>query len=232
MIFVFFSIARTKLPGYVLSLYPLLAISVAKLFDDFTKGEDPFVSISVVRIYKGLAIFSIILAIVGVLFGLVEVQRNLKVIFFDINMMLLILGVGGIVSSIIFFKGKTIYNSIIALVITMVIFTFYTANYTMIHFDDFKPMRAVSRKILSLYESGDKIINYKKAGHSNSFVFYLDKPIIWADNRSELARALYARKRIFLIATKNDYYNMIKKSHGNLHLIYKSGELVLLSNYK
>ncbi|MFC1559661.1 ArnT family glycosyltransferase [Candidatus Margulisiibacteriota bacterium] len=232
IVFIFFSMAATKLPGYILSLYPIMSISVAKLLSDFAAGENSGLDKKIDWAYKSSFILSMILLITGVILRSVEAQPSLKLMFQDVGMMIIILGIGGIASFVLFIKDKNIYNSVIALVVTMIFFTFYTANYTMIHLDEFKPMRAISRKIISKYESGDKIIRYRTAGHKNSFVFYIDKPIIFVETKGQLVNALDTNRRVFLIAYREDYYNTIKRFQTSFYIIHKAGDLVLLSNYK
>jgi len=231
VIFLFFSMAGTKLPGYIIAMYPFISISIAKLIADFAAGEDSGIDFIMKRLYKSLAIFSAILVVMGMFFSLVVVQPQYNAILFDVNIILIMLGLGGLVAVVLFFRTDSVYNSLIALVVTMLIFTFYVSSFTMVHLNDFKPMREISKNILTSYKKGDKVIGYQTM-YKSSFIFYLDKPINWIDDRSALAKELYSGGRAFLIVDKNIYYEVIRKIKTGFNVTYRFGDLVLLNNFQ
>ncbi|MFH1709971.1 MAG: glycosyltransferase family 39 protein [bacterium] len=224
-VFTFFSIAGTKLPGYIMSFYPLAAISVSKMvldhFSDETAG----------RAYKTLAVFSVVLIVIGALFKVFEVPEVYDRVLMNVNIMLLIAGSGGIAASLWFFKKRDPVSPVVILVITMLILSIYTASHTMITLDYFKPMKAISQKINSQYVSNEVIIGYKVL-NKGSFMHYLDKPVIWIGNILDLREQLKRPEKILLITNEKDFLNLGHDNRKSLFLVYKAGDMVLLSIQK
>lgn len=231
VVFLFFTIAGTKLPGYIMSFYPLAAISVSKMLSDHLSGEDSGLELAIPRAFKTLAVFSIILVTTGVLFNIFESPDKLEKIFTNLDFMLLIIGSGGLISSIIFFKYRSSVKSVAVLAITMLIFSFYTASSTMINLDDFKPMKAISQKVNSEYMTGQLIIGYNIL-NKGSFMYYIDKPVKWTGNINELKDLMKTPDKFLLIANENDFIGFGKEFNKNLYVVYKAGDIVLLSNFK
>jgi 4-amino-4-deoxy-L-arabinose transferase-like glycosyltransferase len=230
IVFVFFSIAGTKLPGYIMSFYPLAAISVSKMMQDHLSGEDSGLRLYASRAYKTLAVFSVVLLVIGALLKVFEFPDIYDRSLFDVNVMLLIIGIGGIISSLWFFKKRDSSYPAAVLVITMLIFSIYTASCTMVNLDYFKPMKAISQKINSIYMS-ETIIGYKIL-NKGSFNHYLDKPVIWSGNVIDLREQLKRPGKILLITNEEDFLSLGQEHKNAFFLVYKAGDMVLLSNEK
>lgn len=229
IVFVFFSIAGTKLPGYIMSFYPIAAISVSKMIQDHLSGEDSDLRLYASRAYKTLAVFSIILLVVGALIRVFEFPDIYDRTLLDVNIMLLIIGIGGITSSLWFFKKRDSVVPVTILVITMLIFSIYTASFTMVNLDYFKPMKAISQKINSIYLSNETIIGYKVL-NKGSFNHYLDKPVIWVGKVLDLREQLKRPGKILLITSEKDFLSFGQEHNNALFLVFKAGDMVLLSN--
>jgi 4-amino-4-deoxy-L-arabinose transferase-like glycosyltransferase len=231
IVFLFFSIAGTKLPGYLMPFYPIAAISVAKMLQDNFSGEDSGLPTLVSRAYKTLAIFSIGLLVVAALLKVFEFPDMYDRILANVVAMLIIVGIGGIISSLWFFKRRDSAAPIAVLVVTMLVFSMYTASYTMKTLDYFKPMKAISQKINSQYAGNETIIGYKVL-NKGSFMFYLDKPVIWIGNIFDLREQLKHPGKILLITNAKDFMSLGQDDGGTLFLVYSAGDMVLLSNQK
>ncbi len=228
VVFVFFSIAGTKLPGYIMSFYPLAAISISKMVQDHLSGEDSGLRLYVSRAYKTLAVFSVVLLVIGALLKVFEFPDIYDRTLLDINIMLLMIGTGGIISSLWFFKKRDSASPAAVLVITMLIFSIYTASCTMVNLDYFKPMKSISQKINSIYMD-ETIIGYKVL-NKGSFNHYLDKPVIWSGNILDLREQLKRPGKILLITNEEDFLNLGQDNKNAFFLVYKAGDMVLLSN--
>jgi 4-amino-4-deoxy-L-arabinose transferase-like glycosyltransferase len=231
IVFMFFTLAGTKLPGYIMSFYPLAAISVSKMLSDHLSGEDSGLEQDVPRAFKTLAVVSIILVITGVLFNVFESPDKLEKLFHNLNIMLMIIGGGGLIASITFFKYKSSIVPIVILIVTMVIFSMYSASSIMINLDDFKPMKAISQKVNSEYMTGQTIVGYDVL-NKGSFMYYIDKPIRWMNNINELRDFARTPDKFLLITNENDFLGFGKEFNNNLFLVYQAGDMVLLSNRK
>jgi 4-amino-4-deoxy-L-arabinose transferase-like glycosyltransferase len=231
IVLIFFSIAGTKLPGYLMPFYPIAAISVSKLIQDNFSGEDTGLPTLVSRAYKTLAISSIGLLVIGALLKVFEFPDAYDTIIANMTMMLFIVGIGGLIASLWFFKKRDSAAPLVVLVVAMLSFAIYTASYTMINLDQFKPMKAISLKINAQYASNETIIGYKVL-NKGSFMYYLDKPVIWIGNIFDLREQLKRQEKILLITNTKDFLSLGHDHRENLFVIYESGDMVLLSNQK
>ena len=230
-VLLFFSLAGTKLPGYIMSLYPLAAISISKMIQDYFSGENSGLQLLIPRTYKTLAVFSAVLIVIGALLKVFQFPEIYDRFLVDVNIMLTLIGTGGIIASLWFFKRRDSASPIIVMVVTMLVVSIYTASCTMVNLDRFKPMKAISQKINSQYMSSEVIIGYKVLENS-SFMHYLDKPIIWVGNIIDLREQLKRPEKILLITNEKDFLGLGHDNRKSLFLVYKAGDMVLLSNQK
>jgi 4-amino-4-deoxy-L-arabinose transferase-like glycosyltransferase len=231
IVFIFFSIAGTKLPGYLMPFYPIAAISVSKMIQDHFSGEDSGLPTLISRAYKTLGISSVGLLVIGALLKVFEFPDTFDRILANVNIMLFIIGIGGIVSYLWFFKKRDSAAPLVVLVITMLVFAIYTANCTMVTLDYFKPMKAISQKINSQYTGNEVIIGYKVL-NKGSFMHYLDKPVIWIGNIFDLREQLKRPEKLLLITNEEDFLSLGHDHREGLFLIYEAGDMILLSNQK
>ena len=231
VVLLFFSVAGTKLPGYIMPFYPIAAISVSKMIQDYLSGENSGIRSLILRAFKTLAVISVILIVVGVLLRMFEFPDIYDRILLDLTIMMIITGIGGLISSLWFFRERDRISPVVVLLITMFILSIFTADRTMIDLDYFKPMKAVSQKINSQYMSKDVIIGYKVL-NKGSFLHYLDKPVIWIGSSIEMKEQLKRTEKIYLITNEKDFLSLGEDHRKTLFLVYKAGDMVLLSNQK
>lgn len=231
VVFVFFSIAGTKLPGYIMPLYPIAAISVSKMMQDHLSGENDGLQDLVMRAFKTLAVSSVILLVISALFKVFEFPDKYDVILGDVATTLIIIGIGGLLASLLYLKKRDPIAPSAILVITMFIFSMFTAGHTMIDLDQLKPMRTISQEINSIYMSEDSIIGYKIL-NKGSFNHYLDKPVLWISNIFDLRKRLKQQGKILLITNDKDSSTIGVDNKQPFFVIYRAGGLVLLSNWK
>lgn len=231
VVFLFFTAAKTKLPGYIMSLYPMAAISVAKFINDHMFKEDAGHEGLMHNAYKTLAVFSVLLVIVGTACKVFEFPEVYDRIMLDLCITFVSLGFGGILAAVYYFRNKYSMRPVMILVATMMIFSVITANMTMIDLDDFKPMKAISQRINHEYKAGQVIIGYDVL-NKGSFLFYLDKDVLWAKDRNILRQKIATSKKIYLITNEKDLVTFRKEFANELFLVYKAGGMVLLSNIR
>lgn len=128
--FLFFSAAKTKLPGYIMSLYPYLALCVGYLFASKKKLNSSFIIQFVISVL--LLLLIIPLTNVGLLKEYAKLGSGLLPL-------VVVMGVGGIISSAVYFITKKTSTSIYILAISMLIFLFILAAYTTPIIETFKP---------------------------------------------------------------------------------------------
>ncbi len=231
VVFVFFSIAGTKLPGYIMPLYPIAAISVSKMVQDLLSGKDKGLQKLVLRAFKTLAVSSVVLLVISVLLKMFEFPDKYVVVMGDVAATFIIIGIGGLLASLLYLKKRDPINPFAILVITMFIFSVFTAGHTMIDLDQFKPMKAISQKINSIYMSDDSIVGFKVL-NKGSFMHYLDKPVMWIGNDYDLRQRLKQPGKILLITNDRNSSSVGLDNKKPLFVIYRAGGMVLLSNWK
>ena len=230
-VLLFFSLAGTKLPGYIMSLYPLAAISISKMIQDYFSGENSGLQLLIPRAYKTMAVFSVLLIVIGALLKIFQFPEIYDRFLADINVTMTMIGTGGMVASLWFFKRRDSIFPVTVLVVTMLIVSIYTASCTMVNLDCFKPMKAISQKINSQYVSSEVIVGYKVL-NQGSFMHYLDKPVIWISNIIELRDQLKRPEKMLLITNEKDFLGLGHDNRKSIFLVYKAGDMVLLSNQK
>jgi 4-amino-4-deoxy-L-arabinose transferase-like glycosyltransferase len=289
-IFIFFSIAKTKLPGYILSLYPIAAISIAQMLNKYTQeqpddvaeevivgekrkiqfwailsligifGRFLFVSKGMMVVgdyaidllivgllmifynankrnsiskyisgsFKALLMTSVLLIVIASLFKIFDAPDGLEKIFSDLNIMFFIMGAGSFIASLYYFKYKDAGRPFVILVGSMVIFAWFTSCYTLMDLDDFKPMRAISQKVNSLYTGKEMIIGYDIL-NKGSIKHYLDKPVIWqGDDIITFRRTVDGAENVFLIVNTKDFPGIGQEFKRPTFVLYKSRDLMLL----
>jgi hypothetical protein len=214
-----------------MSLYPLAAISTSKMIQDYFSGENSGLQELIPRTYKTLAIYSTLLLVIGALLKVFQFPDIYDTFLADVYVTMTMIGIGGLIASLWFFKRRGSAFPVIVLVVTMLVVSIYTASCTMINLDRFKPMKAISQKINSQYLSNEVIIGYKVM-NQGSFIYYLDKPVIWISNIIELREQLNRTEKILLITNERDFLGLGHDNRKSLFLVYKAGEMVLLSNQK
>jgi hypothetical protein len=201
------------------------------MIQDYFSGENSGLQLLIPRTYKTLAVFSAVLIVIGALLKVFQFPEIYDRFLVDVNIMLTLIGTGGIIASLWFFKRRDSASPIIVMVVTMLVVSIYTASCTMVNLDRFKPMKAISQKINSQYMSSEVIIGYKVLENS-SFMHYLDKPVIWVGNITELREQLKRPEKILLITNEKDFLGLGHDNRRSLFLVYKAGDMVLLSNQK
>jgi 4-amino-4-deoxy-L-arabinose transferase-like glycosyltransferase len=231
IVFLFFTLAGTKLPGYIMSLNPIAAISISKMIQDHLSGENSGLQLMIPRAYKTMAVFSVALLIIGALAKVFQFPEMYDRFLVDVNVMMTMIGTGGIIASLWFFKRRDSAFPVIVLIVTMLVVSIYAASCTMVNLDRFKPMKAISQKINSQYMSSEVIIGYNVL-NKGSFMHYLDKPVIWVGNIIDLREQLKRPEKILLITNEKDFLGLGHDNRRSLFLVYKAGDMVLLSNQK
>ena len=119
--FIFFSAANTKLPGYIMSLYPYLALVVGYLIAAKNKIDNSFIVLAFISLLLIFLVFPLTNT------ALLKEYAGLGLGFVP---MVLVMGVGGMLSTLTYFVTKKSTSAIYIMVISMIIFLFIMAAYT------------------------------------------------------------------------------------------------------
>ena len=118
---VFFSVAKTKLPGYILSMYPFLALSVGKLLDKKERADASFVILIFISLFLLVLVFPL---------SNTMIMNDHARLGLSLLPLVLMIGVGGLLASADYFMTKRkdypIYILVTSMVVFLLIFAFYT----------------------------------------------------------------------------------------------------------
>ncbi|MFA6549067.1 MAG: glycosyltransferase family 39 protein [Candidatus Margulisiibacteriota bacterium] len=236
--FIVFSIAKTKLPNYVLPLYPFLAIMVGKLWADFLEqrnlrlnvsvpfsGNRPDESGPVSR--KAMLISNLCLAVVVVLVFIAAVIAGSQYTGPYQTMLphLILLGIvvaGGSLISIVLFLLKHYSASFYTLPVMVFVITFILATQTLPAIENFKGEKELGAKVAAVIKSNEQIAAYN-VGNRPGIVFYNAKPVIYLENEKTLANFL-KNKKGYCFTTVEE----VKRLKSRVRFLQEKSDLVVL----
>jgi len=233
VVFAFFSAAKSKLPGYIFPLYPACALSVGKLWDDFSyyiksKKKGVFMSFAIYFFLTSAFALAIFLIAGKVL----PLEYNL----FKMGIFLIIISLfaAGIFSFIFLLLRKNTYLSVAGLVGGMCFLTGILTLHILPLTEVFKPTKFLANQIRSSMRYGEKIGNYP-ASNDNfmsfncSLIYYSDHPVEGIKNEEELRLFLASRSRVYCLMRVEDYQKIKNELKGMDVYVFKrkDGEIVL-----
>ncbi|MFC1511188.1 ArnT family glycosyltransferase [Candidatus Margulisiibacteriota bacterium] len=219
-VFVVFSIAKTKLPSYMLPIYPFLAIMVGKLWADFLGSEQQ-------TMRRGMLIANILLAIVVVMiiigFSILG-TANYSGQYQELMPNLLLLAgvlVAGSIISVGAFALRKYKISFTAIPVMVFIISLILTTQTLPAVEKYKGTKELAQKVAAVIKPGEDIAAYK-IGNRPGVVFYNSKPVIFLEDEKGLEGFLLY-KNGYLFTTKEEVKNI---KFGRV--FEKKGELVVL----
>lgn len=190
-IFIVFSIAKTKLPNYILPLYPLLAITVGKLWHDFWLEKQP-------DLKKGMSVSNLFFAIVIVLIiiGAILAGRNYSGPYQALtpNLLLLasVLTIGALISISAYFL-RLYPLSFYAIPMTVFLITFILTTQTLPAVERFKGTKELASTVSRTIKDHELIAAFD-VGNRPGVVFYNTKPILFLNTENEAVDFLKQKK--------------------------------------
>ena len=238
VIFVFFSLAKSKLPGYILPLYPPLALAVGKLWDDWFSKKRP-------NLRKGL-IFSFVLFFLLGLILLLAVSSILKVKFpVELSQfkespfpLAIVLMASTVISFFSFFWKRLSFISFTGIVVMVFVSTGFLVNYVLPRTEQFKPTKILSNKIVNLIQPGEKIGDYlafanEPLSFNCSLIYYCDRPVEAIDSEKSLLNFLKSKERVYCTMEKKKYLEVRKKlNQVSFYILDERGKQILISNQR
>ncbi|MBI3353298.1 MAG: glycosyltransferase family 39 protein [Nitrospirae bacterium] len=248
-VLIFFSLSQTKLPNYIASLFPPMALVVAMLLKDFLEDNPPFPPLlkgGEGGLSKGVRYSAIFFAlsclILAAIFGLAPMILNrihpilpdgfsempitigrwhivISILFF----------ISGITSVIAFFKNKKgVAIGIVGLTIS--IFILITLNLAMPAVDRLvqHPLKEVALFIREMGEKDKRIATY---GINNPSILFYSRQKAFILNRGEKERlnAMANEETPLYVITKLPYAREVKEATG-MRYAGQRGIYILLTN--
>ena len=228
-VFVFFSLGRTKLPGYIMSVYPFLALSLAATFDHYMSFRDE----NFIRRWMQASFFLLLIIAFALIFFSWYISWNPLVAQYQklaagLIPILIAIGVGGVASSSLYLSLRRIDVPIAMLSLSMAIFLIFFTTSTVPAIEEYKPMRPLARKIASLATSKDLIVGYKTL-YKMSYEFYLEQKIKWIENERDLLRLTRSKTKLYCLIGEKAYERLKAELSPYTIIIDKKADIYLLS---
>jgi len=228
--FAFFSAAGTKLPNYVLPIYPVAAVGVAALWDAALRGTcdtqggphgeakrpQPAaagrgIAISVGLLALLLAVFYA--GVAGYLSGLYPGP------FRTLGRVLLVpagILAAGICMVIVLAAFGRRLAAFVALCAAMALTWLSVLTWIVPVVEAQKPMKPLALAVRSALQPGDRIVGYRLSIYS-SLIFYTDHRVEWVETPGELRGAVCAPGRVFVVITQQELGSVQGALPGTLH---------------
>jgi 4-amino-4-deoxy-L-arabinose transferase-like glycosyltransferase len=202
IVFVFYSLARTKLPNYVLPVYPLAAVGVGAMWDGLL--DHPTAARS-----RGLAASSALLALfVAVLYAGIAhyLSRLYPAQFREFSSILLppaiFLAAGTAAAIGLLLTGRRA-GAVIVLCTAMALAWLGVVRWIVPRVEAEKPMPAAARAIGAAWRPGDRIAGYRLDLYS-SLIYYSGHDVRWIYTPLQLANDICRPGRDFIVIAGAD----------------------------
>lgn len=220
-VFLVFSVAKTKLPSYLLPLYPFFAITVGKLWDDFLGTEQN-------NLKKGMIIANILLAVVVtliiigfIMLGTSNYSGQYQELMPNLLLLAGILVAGSLISIGAYFLQK--YKlSFTAIPVMVFIITLILTTQTLPAVEKYKGSKELGQKVTQVIKANDQIAAYN-IGNRPSIVLYNDQPIIFLETEQEVLN-FTRRNKGYCFTTMEEYKKLKRKPK----VLATKGELVVI----
>jgi len=236
-VFIVFSVAKTKLPNYILPIYPFLAIMVGKLWADFQESERRAMLISNIS----LAIVVALVFIAAVIAGS-QYSGPYEALMPQLQLLGTVMALGSLLSIMFFVFANRVGRplrppelaaaksrsyagyiaSFAALPIMVFVMTAILTTQTLPAVEKFKGTKELARKVSEAIKPNEQIAAYN-IGNRPGIVFYNSKPIVYLESKKELFDFLRLKKGYCF--TTIEEYNKLKKKPTALN---KKGDLIVI----
>jgi len=222
--FIVFSIAKTKIPNYVLPLYPFLVIMAAALWDRFF--ADPARERKAFIISNACFAVVIALIFIGVIIlGNSNYPSQYAALMPSILTLAAVL-VAGSLLSVVFFLAKAYRLSFAAIpAMVFAIALVLTVNALPL-VESYKGAKPLGRELASAIKPGQKIAAYE-TGNRPSVVLHSPTTVSFLTREAELDSFLAAR-RGYAFTTTDEYEKIKPRLPGGAKIFDKKGDLLVI----
>lgn len=198
-----YSLAGTKLPNYVLPVYPLVAIGIARLSLEGLDGA----SADAPRLLRGafaLMLVGVGLALSGVAaFGFVEYPSAVSALRTALGLVAAVFLAGPVTAMVLHRLGRTA-AALGALIAMMAIAVPVLVHHTLPAVETLRPIPRLARTLREQMLPGDSLVAVRQP-LAASLIYYTQRQVIWIDEPSELSAAICRHARLFLFIPESAY---------------------------
>lgn len=220
--FIVFSIAKTKIPNYVLPLYPFLAIMVGRLWDEPERHKRGFL---ISNIFFAVVIALIFIGVIYV--GNVQYPAQYTSLVPPLQALAAALVIGSALSIILFFL-RTYWLSFVAIPTMVFVIALILTVWALPMVENFKGAKPLGQELSRVIKPNEMIAAYE-VGNRPSVVLHSPKPIKFLSGEKELA--LFLKRHQGYAFTTSDEYEKIKPAlPKSVKILDKKGDLLVLFN--
>jgi 4-amino-4-deoxy-L-arabinose transferase-like glycosyltransferase len=221
--FVFFSLAKTKLPNYLALEMPGLALLVALWFDQLVEQERRR-SVLIATAVIPLTICAVAIAI-AVYARDAHVLAGTEAVIGDLATMGAIIFIGSVVTFVLLWTRRTEIAPY-AYALTAIVMVTYTIVVGEPHAERFKPIPQLAAIIRDHQQNGDAIAIHDIGG-GNSLIFYTQPHVYVIGGKIDPSDIICAASRTFYITSERDA-SALRIDGREKHVVATSGNDVLL----
>ena len=228
VIFIFFSLASSKLGTYILPLFPAAALLMGAFLGDLLNGPSRSLAKGVFYSYLPL----VIILSLALIYILIYPPANLKT---DVGIdpkWLYYLAAWLVTCSFISLgllmreKYRLFIGSLAGTVITVLLLLLI---FIIPSVEPFRSGKELARKVDKLIKPAENLVFYLKA--RETFLFYTDRRAVALKTPQALRDYMAADKQVFCIFKLDDWED-IEMLHETMHIVAQQGNKLIVSNQK
>ena len=217
-VFIVFSLAKTKLPNYLLPLFPFLAITVGKAWQEVLEQGKADLGFFLSHLFNLVVVSLIFLA--AVIAGQ-NYTGPFQALLPQLCLLAGILSLGTL-AAFAFFLLKNYRVSFLSTIIMVFVVIGFLTFQTLPAVENFKGTKELAQKVSHVIKDDETIASYQ-IGNRPGVVFYNQKPILFLDQEKDLLSFL-KKKKGYCFTTTEQYEKLKKK----VKLLGIKGDLVVI----
>jgi len=227
-VFIFFSIASSKLGTYILPLFPAAALLVGALLHDLISGSSKGLDKGIFYSTLPVAIIPPLALIYLILFPPVNLKADtgieLKWIYCIAAWLVACCAIS--LGLAVKMKYRVFIGSIVGTVITVMLFSLIILVPPI---EPFRSGKELARKIDHLLEPTEDLVFYLKA--RDTFLFYTNRKAAVLKTPDELRDYMASDKRVYCIFKMDDWQD-VAVLHKAMHIVALRGNKLIATNKK
>lgn len=209
---VFYSLAGTKLPNYILPVYPLAAIGVAHLWVAVLEASPE--AQRLMRWSAGVLPLVSALFLAGlIVYGRVKFPAEAAALRTPLMVAMSIFAGGPLVAWVLYLVGRP-RATLAALMLISVVVVLVLVHATLPAIEAYRPIPRVGRLLQRTAPPGVTLAAVRMRP-TPSVRFYARQPVVWIDDPEDLARARCRYARLLLVASERDYEQWVGPALGS-----------------
>ena len=228
VIFIFFSLASSKLGTYLLPLFPAAALLVGHFLNDILTNSFGDLDKGLIYSYLPLVIILPLALIYIILFSpanlMAETGIELKWVYLSAGWLVAccFISMGLVIRK----KYRAFIGSIVGTVMTILLFFLI---FLVPSIEPYRSSKYLAQKIDKLMDPAQNLVFYLKA--RETFLFYTHRKATELESLAQLSKYMTSDKQVFCIFKMDDWQDA-EKLHEKMHIVALNGNKLIASNRK